>query len=1081
MNTNIRGKAIVVVAGLVLAGTAAAQQRTTPAFGLHENTPRVHAFTGARVIVAPGVMLEGGTVVVRDGIIEAVGESPAIPADARVWALEGRTIYAGFIDPMTEVGLPDAMASPSSGRGGGGGASAAPGPASGDGARYWNAHVRPENDVAAELVLGNDTTEDLRELGFTTALSVPRRGVLRGQSALLSLGESTEPRQIIVSPRVALHAGYQTGGARGDGSSVESDYPSSLMGVIALLRQALYDAQWYGAAEAYYADEPTMERPALNLSLEAMLPVINAEQPLFYHADDELDYQRALNIGDEFNLDVVLVGNGYEYRMRELFAASGVGIIIPLDFPDAPQVDTPDRALGVSLEQLQHWELAPSNAAFLEEAGVSFAFTSDGLGSPGNEFWANVRSAVERGLHEDTALAALTTVPAELVGAGEKLGTIETGKIANLVVADGNLFAADSEAEVELMVVDGMPYELEAFDRFDPEGLWRATWPGGSGDWELSGDPGRLTLTVNDEEYQGRAEGDELILLPSAEVFGGDDALARLSAYHYAGTVEGIAELPSGDTFIWSAVRIGDLPEQPEGGPDADADEVADNEENAEDGLDGSDSAGVEDEPDEPDIPPLVWNQFPAGAYGATEPPPQADSLLIRGATIWTSGPQGRIDDGDLLIRGDRIEAVGRDLEAPRDAIVMDAAGKHVTAGLIDSHSHSAVSRSVNESGSVVTLEVRIADVLNPTDIAIYRELAGGLTAALLLHGSANPMGGQAQVVKLRWGENADGLRLDGAPPGVKFALGENVKQSNWGDAYTDRYPQSRMGVEQIIRDTFLAAARYGREMDQASRRGPPVRRNLRLDAALEILDGERLIHVHSYRQDEILAFVRIAQDFELEVAAFQHVLEGYKVADAIAELGAGGSTFSDWWAYKFEVYDAIPYNGALMHRAGVVTSFNSDSNELARRLNTEASKAVKYGGVSEEEALAFVTINPARQLRIDDRVGSLEPDKDADFVIWSGHPLSSFSRAEQTWIEGRKYFDVELDAEMRRQTAVERSRLIQKALATRLNGGNGSGGDGEGSGRGGDGSGRGGRGDPPTDLYSACIELYGCIEEAHP
>ncbi len=1057
MNTKHRGKAIVVIAGLVLTGSIAAQQRTAPAFGLHENTPRVHAFTGANVIVAPGITLEGGTVIIRDGIIEAVGEAPAVPADARVWALEGRTIYAGFIDAMTEVGLPEGMTSPSAGRGEGGGAqAAASGQAASDGARYWNAHVRPENDVAAALVLGNDTTEELRELGFTTALSVPRRGVLRGQSALLSLADSTEPREIIVSPRVALHAGFQTGGMRGAGPSVESDYPSSMMGVIALLRQALYDAQWYEAAQVYYADEPTVERPAANRSLEALLAVINAEQPLFYHADDELDYQRALNIRDEFNLDVVLVGNGYEYRMRELLAASGVGTVIPLDFPDAPRVDTPDRALGVSLEQLQHWEFAPSNAAFLNEAGVPFAFTTDGLGNPGNEFWANLRSAVERGLDEDAALAALTTAPAEFVGAGETLGTIETGKIANLVVADGNLFAVDSEAEVELMVIDGMPYELNAFDRFDPEGLWRATWPGGSGDWELSGDPERLTLTVDEEEYQGRAEGDELILLPSAEVFGGDQALARLSAYHNDGTVEGIAELPSGDTFIWSAVRIGDLPEEPE-----------EEEEEAE--QEDPDDPG---ESDEPDIPPLVWSQYPAGAYGATEPPPQADSLLISGATIWTSGPQGRIDNGDLLIRGGRIEALGRDLEAPRDAIVMDAAGKHVTAGLIDAHSHTAISRGANESGSAVTVEVRIADVLNPTDVSIYRQIAGGLTTALLLHGSANPMGGQGQVVKLRWGDNADGLKFDGAAPVVKFALGENVKQSNWGDEYTDRYPQTRMGVEQIIRDTFLAAARYGREMDQAGRRGPPVRRNLRLDAALEILNGRRLVHVHSYRQDEILAFIRVAQDFDLDVAAFQHVLEGYKVADAIAELGAGGSTFSDWWAYKFEVYDAIPYNGALMHRAGVVTSFNSDSSELARRLNTEAAKAVKYGGLSEEEALEFVTINPARQLRIDDRVGSLEPAKDADFVIWSGHPLSSFSRAEQTWIEGRKYFDVELDAEMRRQIAAERSRLIQKALATRLNGGGESD---EGGGA------RGGRGGPPTDLYTTCVELYGCMEEAHP
>ena len=264
---------------------------------------------------------------------------------------------------------------------------------------------------------GTARTTELRELGFTAALSVPRRGVLRGQSALLNLADSAEPRQMIVSPRVAQHGGFQTRGAGAAGPSVESDYPSSMMGVIALLRQAFYDAQWYEAAAAYYADEPAVERPAANLSLEALLPVVSAEQPLFYHADDELDYQRALNLRDEFNLDIVLVGNGYEYRMRELLAASGVATIIPLDFPGAPRVDTPDGALGVSLEQLQHWELAASNAAFLQQVGVPFAFTTDGLDNPGNEFWENLRAAVQRGLDEDTALAALTTVPAQLVGA----------------------------------------------------------------------------------------------------------------------------------------------------------------------------------------------------------------------------------------------------------------------------------------------------------------------------------------------------------------------------------------------------------------------------------------------------------------------------------------------------------------------------------------------------------------------------------------------------------------------------------------------------------------------------------------
>jgi imidazolonepropionase-like amidohydrolase len=290
-------------------------------------------------------------------------------------------------------------------------------------------------------------------------------------------------------------------------------------------------------------------------------------------------------------------------------------------------------------------------------------------------------------------------------------------------------------------------------------------------------------------------------------------------------------------------------------------------------------------------------------------------------------------------------------------------------------------------------------------------------------------MGGQNQIIKLRWGSDVAGLKFEGAPPGVKFALGENVKQSNWGDRFTTRYPQTRMGVEEIIRDTLIAAQRYGELRATQDRDLPPVRRNLRLDAALEIFGGEREVHIHAYRQDEILAFVRLAQEFELNVAAFQHVLEGYKVADAIAEIGAGASMFSDWWAYKAEVWDAIPYNGVLMRDAGVVVSFNSDDDELATRLNTEAAKAVKYGGLSQEDALAFVTINPAIQLGVEGHVGSLEPGKDADFVIWSGPPLSAFSRAEQTWIDGRKYFDIELDRAAADAAVAERARLIQKIL----------------------------------------------------
>ncbi len=416
------------------------------------------------------------------------------------------------------------------------------------------------------------------------------------------------------------------------------------------------------------------------------------------------------------------------------------------------------------------------------------------------------------------------------------------------------------------------------------------------------------------------------------------------------------------------------------------------------------------------------------------ETPAQPKVLLVRNATLWTSGPQGKLDHTDLLIRQGKIAAIGQNLGAPRGAVILDASGKHVTAGLIDCHSHTALEGGTNEGTNITTAEVRIEDVIDPETIGIYRQLAGGLTVANVLHGSANSIGGQNAVIKLRWGASADQMLFAGAPAGIKFALGENPKQSNWGNLDELRYPQTRPGVEQSIRERFTAARDYQRQWREfraghGNSRIPP-RRDLQLDALVEILEGKRLVHSHSYRADEILMLIRLADEFGFTVASFQHVLEGYKVADEIAAHGAGASTFSDWWAYKFEVIDAIPYNGSLMHDRGVVVSFNSDDDELARRLNLEAAKAVRYGGASESEALKFVTLNPAIQLKIDDRVGSLEKGKDADFVLWSGHPLSTFSVAEQTWIDGRKYFDRDEDLASREALAEERAALIAKVKA---------------------------------------------------
>ncbi len=406
---------------------------------------------------------------------------------------------------------------------------------------------------------------------------------------------------------------------------------------------------------------------------------------------------------------------------------------------------------------------------------------------------------------------------------------------------------------------------------------------------------------------------------------------------------------------------------------------------------------------------------FPLGAYGLESPIRDQPTVLFRGATLWTCDEAGVMESGDLLIRDGVIVAVDRQLEAPPGCQIIDVRGKHITPGLIDCHSHMGTDGGVNESGQAVTAEVRIGDFIDNSDMSIYRQLAGGLTTSNILHGSANPIGGQNQVIKLRWGETMDGLRMKEAPQGIKFALGENVKRSQ------SRYPNTRMGVEQIIRDQLLAAREYHSTWRRwrAGERGMlPPRTDLQLEALAEVQQGSRWVHCHSYRQDEIVATLDVLEEFGIQIGTLQHILEGYKVADRMAQHGAMGSAFSDWWAYKFEVFDAIPYNGALMHDRGVVVSFNSDDRELARHMNTEAAKATKYGAVPEQEALKFVTLNPARQLRIDQYVGSLTAGKHADLVVWSGRPLSTLSRCEQSWIDGRRYFDLKADAGMRSRDA---------------------------------------------------------------
>jgi len=537
---------------------------------------------------------------------------------------------------------------------------------------------------------------------------------------------------------------------------------------------------------------------------------------------------------------------------------------------------------------------------------LTFSFTTAGLDDL-KDFSPRVREAIGRGLSTDDALAAVTTIPARQLGLQDRLGTVEAGKIANLVVASGAPFAEKTR----------------------------------------------------------------------------------------------VAE-------IWIDGRRVEIPEKKK---------------------DGESSAAS-------------TSSAPAAADARPAPPREAGpvaspkAVIVRGATVWTQGPAGILENADVLVVGGKIAGVGKNLTAPAGALEIDGKGKHVTPGIVDAHSHTAIDDNTNEGTHNITAEVRIRDVLGPFEPAIYRELAGGTTVANVLHGSANSIGGQNQIVKWRWGSGPDGLVFVGAPEGIKFALGENPKQSNWENP-KPRYPATRMGVAESIRAEFQAARDYRRRQDEYKRAAAvkgahpiPPPPDLQLEAVAEILEGKRQVHCHSYRKDEILQMLRTAEDFGFKVATFQHVLEGYKVADEIAKHGAGASGFSDWWNYKWEVIDAIPYAFPLMRERGVLVSYNSDSDELARRLNFEAAKAVKYGAVPPADALAFVTSNPAKQLGIANRVGSLEVGKDGDFVVWSGDPLSTSTIALETWIEGGKYFDRAADLAGRAALDAERAALIEKAKA---------------------------------------------------
>jgi len=938
-----RRLSVVIAALLTIARQSSVANQILPP-GFRPLPIGVHALVGGKVIPKPGETIGVATIVLRDGFIEAVGKDIPVPGDARVWDMTGQTIYAGFIEPYLPLGqtnqpIATGNTEPinaSSLTAGGVAFFGAPGQRTDPGQRgagYEVSKITPETRAARGYSPDKKVIEPLRELGFTSAVITPTRGIVRGTSALVALAE-LDPNDIILKPDVFQHVAFETH------EEDENAYPGSLMGAIAAVRQSFFDAQHYALYQADWQNKPQgRKRPEFDPSLEALGLAAEGKRRVLFEPGSALMVDRAARVARELKLDFAIVSCGQEWRRPDLAQETGVTFIVPVNFPDLPKLPGEDDWEQVTLDNLRAWDWAAENPALLRQQKLEIALTTYSLADK-KAFRKNVKAAVERGLSEDDALAALTTIPAKLCGVDKQLGTIEPGKMANLTIVDGKGY-------------------------FDPESRVREVWVDGRN-------------------------------------------------YHVQPAKE-----------------------------EAKKDEPADKEKEA--------KAKAEKEKKTVELKDLLNKRVARSPMEGRQALEQPKAVLIKNASVWTCGSAGVLTNIDLLSAGKTINGVSRTekIRSNYDGppLVIDGHGLHITPGLIDAHSHTAILGAVNEPTLPSTAMCRISDVVNSETKNISEQLAGGLTTANLLHGSANPIGGQNQIIKLRDGASPEGLKFEDAPKGIKFALGENVKQSNWGEKFTTRFPQSRMGVPTFYRNRFTAAQQYLQEWAQLKANGGiPPRRDLELEALGEIVEGKRFIHCHSYRQDEILAFLRVMESFNVRVGTLQHVLEGYKIADEIAKHGTGASCFSDWWAYKFEVYDAIPFAGSLMRERGVLVSFNSDSSDLARRMNLEAAKAVKYGGTSEEEALKFVTINPAKQLGIDKRVGSLEPGKDADFVVWSGNPLDSRSVVLQTWIDGKNYFD--RDEAIKRAAALkqEREDLIAKAKKlTKLSGGGGGDGAGDG------------------------------------
>jgi imidazolonepropionase-like amidohydrolase len=908
------------------------------------------------------------TILIQNGKILKLGKDIRVPDDAVIVDVHGKRVYPAFIELNSNYGLTSRTT------GGGSGGNSAPEYERNDGksAWGWNRAVKPDQNAAIDFQHKKEIAENIRKQGFGIALTHHQDGIIRGKGALVALSAIRDEATSMLQPHAGCFLSFEKGNST-------QQYPSSQMGAMALMRQTFWDLDWY---------KNTKSRPA-HLHLDALLDCISL--PLFFSSQDKFSSVRAVNLTKEFNYKLAVLGSGDEYQNLKEIIASQAQWVIPINFPKTPDMADPWVASQINLRDLKHWELAPYNFKILTDAGLTVAIS----GKETENIFESLEKIYQTGIDEITILKALTTTPAAMVKMDHRLGKIAPGFAANLIITSGPITEKKTRV-LETWILG---------DRHPDKDLKDISL---KGTWVLDFEDSKDTLIFKDKnQFEVRIAGDTTISAKGKYLFK-DNALA-LSYEKNEQIIALKAELITPQKASNIRVGTGTAPK-------------------AATLLFVSDEAAASEnmsEKTESDLDYRSLMPFPFQAYGK-DVVPEAQNLHFKNATIWTLEGEGICAPCDLQISKGKIVAIGPNLPGRKGFEEVDATGKHISPGMIDEHSHIAISRGVNESGSSISAEVRIGDVINPEDINIYRQLAGGTTMSQLLHGSANTIGGQSALVKLRWGMTASEYPIADAPGFIKFALGENVKQSNWGDRMTVRYPQSRMGVEQFLYESFFRANAYF----DAKEKTKYTRKDLELEALLEILSGQRFISCHSYVQSEINMLMKVADSLGFTVNTFTHILEGYKVADKMKQHGAHASTFSDWWAYKMEVNEAIPFNAAILWKMGITTAINSDDAEMGRRLNQEAAKVLRYGeDIPETEALKTVTLNPAKMLHLDHRLGSIVEGKDADIVVWDSPPLQTYAKVEKTFVDGRLLFDREKHNEEVLALRAERQRLMKKAL----------------------------------------------------